>query len=99
VRLLLTLLALVLLGGCGPIQSTASLIDAEVAIEAARAAGARDSAAYEYSSAEAYLHKARMVSGRARYEESSTFADRARDLANQAREKAIASSNRPEESP
>jgi hypothetical protein len=94
VRLLVALFALASVVGCGPIQSTASLIDAEVALEAARAAGAPASAPYEYTAAEAYLHKSREVSGRARYEESATFAARARDLAREAREKAIATSNR-----
>lgn len=94
-RLLVALVAVAALGGCGPIQSTASLIDAEVALEAARAAGAKDSAPLEYTAAEAYLHEARDVSGRARYEASATYAERARALAQQAREKAIAASNQP----
>ena len=98
-RLLVALVALAALAGCGPIQSTASLIDAEVALEAARAAGAQENATYEYTAAEAYLHKARDVSGRARYEESATFAERARSLAQQAREKAIAASARGEGTP
>jgi hypothetical protein len=99
VRLLVALVALTVLGACGPIQSTASLIDAEVALEAARAAGAGDGASYEYTAAEAYLHKAREASGRSRYEVSATFAERARALANEARQKALAASNRAEASP
>ena len=98
-RLLAALLALAALSACGPIQSTASLIDAEVALEAARAAGAQDNASYEYAAAESYLHKAREVSGRSRYEESATFAGRARDLAREAREKALAASNQAEANP
>lgn len=98
-RLLAALLVLAALSACGPIQSTASLIDAEVALEAARAAGAQDAASFEYAAAEAYLYKARVVSGRARYEESATFAGRARDLAREAREKAVAASNQAEASP
>jgi hypothetical protein len=99
VRLLVALVALTVLGACGPIQSTASLIDAEVALEAARAAGASDNSSYEYTAAEAYLHKAREASGRARYEVSATFAERARALANQARDKAIAATSKPEGNP
>jgi len=99
VRLLVALLVIASLVGCGPIQSTASLIDAEVALEAARAAGAPGSAPYEYTAAEAYLHKSREVSGRARYEESAIFAARARDLAKEAREKAIATSAKDEVAP
>jgi hypothetical protein len=99
VRLLVVLPMLASLVGCGPIQSTASLIDAEVALEAARAAGAKNAAPFEYTGAEAYLHKSREVSGRARYEESATFAARAIALAKDAREKALAASARDEVAP
>jgi HAE1 family hydrophobic/amphiphilic exporter-1 len=40
VRLVLASLALATLAACGPIQSTAALIDADVELEAARASGA-----------------------------------------------------------
>lgn len=93
-RILLALLAVSALAGCGPIQSTASLIDAEVALEAARAAGAQQSSTYEYTLAEAYLNKAREVSGYAQYEAATRFAAKARDLGNEARKNALAASNR-----
>jgi outer membrane biogenesis lipoprotein LolB len=96
VRLLLGLLAAAALAGCGPIQSTAALIDADVALEAARAAGAPQAAPYEYTGAEAYLQKAREVSGRAQYDAATRFAEKARDLAQDARKNALASTNRPE---
>jgi uncharacterized protein YceK len=96
VRLLLALLAVATLAGCGPIRSQSALTDAEVALEAARAAGASQSATLEYVSAEAYLHKARESANRARYEAATTFAAKAVTLAKDAREKALASSNRPE---
>ncbi len=96
-RLLLALLALSTLAGCGPIQSTASLIDADVAIEAARAAGAAQASPYEFTAAEAYLQKAREVSGRAQYEAATRFASKARDLGNEARKNATAASNRPQQ--
>jgi hypothetical protein len=99
VRLLLALLALTALAGCGPIQSTAALIDADVELEAARAAGAPQTSTYEFTMAEAYLGKAREVSGRSQYEAATTFAVRARDLAAQARKNALDSSNRAEEAP
>lgn len=98
-RLLLALLAGLALAGCGPIQSTASLIDADVAVEAARAAGAPLSSPYEFTAAEAYLHKAREVSGRAQYETATHFAVRARDLAAEARKNATASANKDEGQP
>lgn len=98
-RLLLSLLALSALAACGPIQSTASLIDADVALEAARAAGAPQTSPYEFTAAEAYLQKAREVSGYAQYEAATRYAARARDLGNEARKNAIAASNKakPEE--
>lgn len=95
-RFLLALLALAALAGCGPIQSTAALIDADVEIEAARAAGAPQASPYEFVGAEAYLRKAREVAGRAQYEASAKFAEKARDLAREARKNATATSNRPE---
>ncbi len=98
-RFLLATLALVALLGCGPIQSTAALIDADVAIEAARAAGAPQTSPYEFTGAEAYLDKAREVSGRAQYEAATNFAGKARDLANEARKNAIAASNKAQENP
>jgi len=98
VRLALAVVALAVVAGCGPIQSTASLIDADVEVEAARAAGAAASSTYEFTAAEAYLHKAREVAGRAQYEASTEFASKARDLAKEARKNAAAASNRPQES-
>lgn len=95
-RLLLALLALSL-AACGPIQSTASLIDADVAVEAARAAGAPQASPYEFTAAEAYLQKAREVSGRAQYEAATRFASKARDLGNEARKNATAASNKPQQ--
>lgn len=96
-RLALVFLALAALAGCGPIQSTASLIDADVEVEAARAAGALSSAPYEFTAAEAYLHKAREVAGHAQYGAAATFAGKARDLAREARKNAVAASNKDQE--
>ncbi|MFO0582954.1 MAG: DUF4398 domain-containing protein [Anaeromyxobacter sp.] len=98
-RLLLTVLAIAALAGCGPVRSTANLSEAEVALEAARAAGARDSATFEYVSAEAYLRKAKETANRARYESSIEFAKKATQLAKEAREKALSSTTRAPEAP
>lgn len=98
-RLLLAVLLLAPLLACGPVQSTASLVSADVALEAARAAGAQATSPYEFTAAEAYLHKAREVQGRAQYEASNEFAERARDLAREARKNAVAASNKAGESP
>jgi len=99
VRLVLALLALAMLAACGTIQSTAALIDADVEIEAARAAGAAQSSPYEFTGAEAYIKKAREVSGRAQYEAATRLASRALALAKEARKNAVAASNRSQENP
>jgi outer membrane biogenesis lipoprotein LolB len=96
VRLVFALLALATLAACGPMQSTAALIDADVAVEAARAAGAAQSSAYEFVGAQAYLKKAREVSGRAEYETATRFARKSILLANEARKNAIAGANKPQ---
>lgn len=98
-RSLLALLAVLALAACGPIRSTAALIDADVEIEAARAAGAAQTSPYEFTGAEAYLKKARDVSGHARYETATKLAAKATELAKEARRNAVAASNRPQENP
>jgi rubrerythrin len=98
-RYLPGLLAVLALAGCGPIQSTAALIDADIAVEAARAAGAPQTSAYEFTAAEAYLQKAREVTGRSQYETATQLAEHARDLAKEARKNAVAASNAPAEAP
>jgi hypothetical protein len=97
VRNRFALLALAALAACGPIRSSKALVDADVELEAARAAGAQKSAVYEYTAAEAYLHEARVQSGQAQFEASEDFADKAVRFAQEARKKALAASNRTEE--
>jgi outer membrane biogenesis lipoprotein LolB len=97
VRLVLAWLALAMLAACGPIQSTAALIDADVELEAARAAGAAQASPYEFAGAEAYLKKAREVSGRAEYEASARLAAKSLALAKDARKNAVAASNKDRE--
>ncbi len=98
-RLVLALLALATLAACGPIQSTAALIDADVEIEAARAAGAAQTSPYELTGAEAYLKKAREVSGYARYQAATRLAAKSLALAKEARKNAVAASNKAQENP
>jgi hypothetical protein len=99
VRIALATIALATLAACGPIQSTAALIDAEVEVEAARAAGAAQASPFEFSGAEANYAKARELAGRARYEASARFANKAVTLAKTARKNAVAASNRAQENP
>ena len=94
-RSLLALPVLALLAGCGPLQASRALGAADTELEAARSAGAVTSAPYEFTAAEAYLHKARLESGYARYESAVGYAAKARGLAEQARLKAAGGAPRP----
>jgi hypothetical protein len=96
VRLLLAIFAVAAVAGCGPVQSTSSLIDADVAVEAARAAGAPASATYEFTAAEAYLHEARVMAGRAQYEAAADFAKKSTEYASTAKKKALAATQQKE---
>jgi hypothetical protein len=89
-RLLALGLAAAVSAGCGPVQSTAYLLDAEVQIQAARTAGAERLAPYEWTSANLYLTKAREEVGYSDYEVAVRFAERASRLAADARTKAMA---------
>jgi hypothetical protein len=82
--------------GCGPIQSTAYLLDAEVQIEAARTAGADKLAPFEWTSANLYIHKARMQVGHSDFEAGVDFAQKASKFARDARDKAMGTSNKGE---
>jgi hypothetical protein len=98
-RPLLACLAFLLLPACGPIVTTSAIIDADVELEGARAAGAKRTAVYEFTAAEAYLHKAREIAGYSVYAPATDFANKARDFAREARKKALAASNRPAVAP
>jgi hypothetical protein len=99
VRLGFATIALATLAACGPIQTTSRLIDADVEIEAARAAGAARTSPYEYTEARLYYDKARELEGRARYEEAAELASKSVTFAKAARKNAISASNRPQENP
>jgi hypothetical protein len=97
VRFLLALLLLAPLVGCGPVQATSALIAADVELEGARSSGAAIAAPQEFTSAEAYLHKAREKNGAARYEAAIGYAEKSRELSQAARKKAMAASNAKEQ--
>ncbi len=67
--------------GCGPIQSTQRLSEAEVALERARVAEADQRAPYEYYSAKFYLHKAKEEWGYSDFEASHDYATDAKRAA------------------
>jgi Domain of unknown function (DUF4398) len=78
------------LSGCGPIQSTALLLDAEVDLEAAKTAGADRFAPYEYTSAALYIHKAREEAGYSDFQVAVDFAKKAQVFAKEAKERTLA---------
>ena len=92
-RLLVLVAAAGALAGCGPVNSTSHLLDAEVQIQAARTAGAEKLAPYEWTAANLYIHKAREVVGYSDYQSGMDFAEKASRFANEAREKAMAVAN------
>jgi len=80
------LLALVVAAGCGPIGYMQQVHRrASDAVEEARRAGAETSAPYEYTSAVAYLAKAREEGAEAEYGNAIELGRRAEELALQAR--------------
>ena len=85
--------AAALLAGCGPVQSTAYLLDADVQIQAARTAGAERYAPYEWTSANLYLRKAREEVGYSDFQAGVDFAEKASKFANEAREKSLAAAS------
>lgn len=94
------LLALVgVTSACGPIRSTAYLLDADVALEAARTAEAERYAPYEFTAARLYLEKAREEVGYSDFEVALDFAQKASRFANEAREKALATAENESASP
>jgi hypothetical protein len=94
IRPLAVLVALGALSGCGPVQSTAYLLDAEVQIEAARTAGADRYAPYEWTSANLYIHKAREEVGYSDFEVAVDFAGKASRFANEARDRAMSAAKK-----
>lgn len=92
-RLSALLTCVVAVSACGPVQSTAYLLDADVALEAARTAGAEKNAPYEFTAARLYLTKAREEVGYSDFEVAVDFAKKASRFANEAREKALAAAN------
>ncbi len=66
-------------------QSTVVLVDAAAEVAAAKTARAEEQAPFEYTAAEAYLHKAREEQSYAEFEVAVRFAEQSRDCARVAR--------------
>ena len=77
-----------LLAGCGPVVSGVDIVKANVALSAAREAGADKHALYELSAARAYLEKAREEHGYADFAAAREYARKALNFAKQARRRA-----------
>lgn len=65
-------------------------MDADVELQAARTADASKLAPFEFTAAEAYLHKAREEQGYADFEVSIDFAQKALKFAKEAKQKSMA---------
>ncbi len=80
--------------GCGPVTSTMTVNEATVAVEAAQAVDAERYALYEYVSAVECLKKAKEEEGFSDFQAAIDLARRARDFAEKARQRALASPQR-----
>ncbi len=84
-RVAMLVVGLLANSGCGPIQSTSFLLDAEAMLEAARTAQAERLAPYEWTAANLYLHKAKEEVGYADFEQAVDYSKKAVDFATRAR--------------
>ena len=80
--------ALLALSACGAVHYTGVLFEADREVAAARTAGAAERAPYELTLSEEYLHQAKVLAGRARYDDAGEYGQRAAELARTARQKA-----------
>jgi hypothetical protein len=65
------------MAACGPIVSGVQIINADIALSAAKTAGADQHSLYEYTAAQQYLHKAREEHGYSDFSAARVFADKA----------------------
>jgi hypothetical protein len=80
---------LLVLGGCGPVESTSLIIEADTGLHNAKTAQGDQKSPYEYTSAEQYLHKAREKWGTSDFEYAIDYATEARDMAKSARDRSL----------
>jgi hypothetical protein len=92
----IAMLATPFVGGCGPVEYINQVsFKAASALAAAKEAQADRYAPYEYTTAEAYLHKAREEAGHAQYQDSIEFGRKAEEAAHRARAIALTQMGRP----
>lgn len=80
--------------GCGPVTSTMTINEAEIAIETARLEQAEEYATYEYVSAVEYFAKAQEEWGYSDYQHAQEYAQRALDFARAALQRTLEDSER-----
>jgi Domain of unknown function (DUF4398) len=80
--------------GCGPIQSTSYLIDAETMLAAAKTAQADKTAPYEWTAANLYYVKSKEEVGYSDFEQAVDYAKKAVDFATKARDAAVKAARR-----
>lgn len=78
------LIAALLAGGCGPVQSTSHIHSAEATFEKARVAKAHEKSPYEYYRAQNYLYKAKEEWGYSDFEAAIDYAEQALEEADAA---------------
>lgn len=82
------------LSACGPIQSTAYLMDTENLMQAAHTAQAEKLAPYEWTAANLYYVKSKEEVGYSDFEHAVDYAKKAADYATKARDIALKQANR-----
>lgn len=86
---LIPVLAAVLAAGCGPFGYLKKVAkEASRAVADAESAGAEENAPYEYWGAVSYLEQAKILMGYSEYERSFDYGERAKQLAEEAKDKA-----------
>lgn len=73
--------------GCGPVQSTSAIVDAEAELAAAHQANAQNRAPFEMTTAQAYLTRAKERVSRSDYQVAVAWARRAAACAEVARQR------------
>ncbi len=85
----ITVLAGLLVAGCGPFGYLKKVArESSKAVADAEAAGAEENAPYEYWGAVTYLEQAKILMGYSEYERSFDYGERAKQLAEEAKDKA-----------
>ncbi len=94
-KALALILFVVGVANCGPATSGVQIIKANIALSAAKTAGADRHAIFEYTAAKEYLRKSREEHGYSDFAASREYADKALNFAIEARKRASAAGSEP----